>query len=56
MNNRWKRHDEIMDKHFANMETFQKFFWIVWVIGAVLGLGIIGVMIWAVIRLVLKYG
>jgi hypothetical protein len=49
-NNRWEdsraRHDEIMNRGMKNMDTFQKFFWIMWVFAAVLGLGVIGTMIW----------
>lgn len=54
--NQFNRNRDLINKRMASMETFQKFFWVMWVFAAFLGLGVVGVGIWAVIRLVLKYG
>lgn len=51
--------DNEFDQHFARTEKHIKrgffVFGIAWVISFILGLAITGVLVWAIIRLVMKY-
>lgn len=51
-NDDFDREWDLMNKQAASI---WRRFWILWIFGAILSLGFVGVIIWALIRLVLRY-
>jgi len=51
----FEEHEKSMEQQRLRMEKTAKKFFVVWCVFALIGVGIIGVVVWAMVRFVLKY-